>query len=150
MKGHKVLAVDPGTTHSAFVILEVFQDAPSQILEHSKVDNELMLALIKDRDYDTFAIEKIVSYGFKVGQTTFDTCEWSGRFIQAATDRDKPVERLKRKSVVAHCTGLATNGDTAVRAAMVAIYGEVPKLVKDQWSALAVATAWAEGLREAK
>lgn len=119
----------------------------SEIIEHGKKDNITVLQRIYEADYEHFVIERIQSYGGRVGQTTFDTCEWSGRFIEAATARGIPVDRLKRKSIVARLTGDATNGDKHVRAAMVSAYGKV-SLAGDEWQALGAGTAFLMGLRE--
>lgn len=131
----------------------LFDTVNRLIIEHCKTDNQSVLRLIERWEYEAFAIERVASFGFKVGQTIFDTIEWQGRFLQAAlfAGKAKTYDRLFRKSVVAFLCGTATANDTKVRASLLARYGkEYLKGLNssDQRSALAIATVWADGLRE--
>jgi len=74
----KILAIDPGQKKSGWVL---FDTDYKKILDSGIDDNELLLKKIK-LDYDVLCIEMIASYGMPVGQTTFETCLWVGRFIQ--------------------------------------------------------------------
>jgi Holliday junction resolvasome RuvABC endonuclease subunit len=107
------------------VILEA-QDGLPALKQYGKVENNELLAILQQeaRQGDTFCIEKILSYGGKIGRSTLDTCEWSGRFIQVAFQQHMEVVPLGRKTVVASLTGNATHGDSHVRAALVALLGE--------------------------
>lgn len=131
----------------------LFDTTNRLIIEHCKTDNESVLKLIERWDYEAFAVERVASFGFKVGQTIFDTIEWQGRFLQAAlfAGKAKTYDRLFRKSVVARLCGTATANDTKVRAALLERYGKtyIKSLnTTDQRSALAIATVWSDGLRE--
>ena len=88
----KILAIDPGPTESAYVLLD-----GERICLKGKEPNEAMrditFALC---DADIVAIEKIASYGMAVGAEVFETCVWTGRFIERMTIRDPILTRLRR------------------------------------------------------
>lgn len=78
-----ILAIDPGPTESAFVIME----NDLKPIAFNKVDNFEMLEVIKEcnagtQRFDT-AIEMVASYGMPVGKEVFETCVWIGRFVQS-------------------------------------------------------------------
>ena len=76
-----ILAIDPGDKESAYCFVD------SDTLEpgfFGKVPNEELLAYINTFTYDCIVIERISSYGMAVGRNVFETCEWVGRFTQAA------------------------------------------------------------------
>ncbi len=158
-----VLGVDPGTTQSAFVVLN-----GKKIIEHGKRANEDVLEVLRKWSrMDTpppMAIENIGGQrrnpkgGFAaVGQETFDTCIWIGRFIERYGVRRSHL--MQRSEVVRHVCGKiprAKEGekkvsrDTLVRAGVIGLYGEdaigtkaapgpLFGLSADQWSALAIA-----------
>ena len=79
-KEFSYIAVDPGTTESAFVVLT--GELPNHF---GKVGNEDMLTILNQhkRHCGRMVIEMVASYGKPVGETTFETCLWIGRFIQA-------------------------------------------------------------------
>jgi hypothetical protein len=90
-----LLAIDPGTTHSGWVIVA----DPGAVLSHGIDDNGEILDLIR-RHRGPVAIERIVSYGMPVGAETFETVEWIGRFWQhAGSER---VRLIPRKDVGKH------------------------------------------------
>lgn len=80
----KILAIDPGTTETAYVLTK--EDLTP--LEFGKIDNKLMLhtivKLVQDDPNTEVAIEMIASYGQPVGNETFETCRWIGRFEECA------------------------------------------------------------------
>lgn len=73
----KLLAIDPGTNESAYVIWDGEHIGGFGILP-----NEEILFKILEPNIDELVIEKIVCYGMPVGASTLDTCEWTGRFDQ--------------------------------------------------------------------
>lgn len=116
-----VLAIDPGTTESAYV---VWDGEIEELKEFGKVDNLELLQIIGRYTYvnildcNSFCIEKIASYGMAVGQTTFDTCVWSGRFIQqwinnSTSFSEKPIE-VFRKDVKMHLCGQTRAKDSNI------------------------------------
>jgi len=65
------LAIDPGTTHSAFV-----QFHNGKVIDHGHIPNEEMRQVLIGREYTRCACEMIASYGMAVGASTFETCVW--------------------------------------------------------------------------
>ena len=103
-----VLAIDPGDTESAYVVINATTCEP---LEFGKIANKDL----RDRIWtshptqkiagDLTAIEMIASYGMPVGAEVFETCVWIGRFHTAVeiSTGDEPtlVKRLPVK--IHHC-----------------------------------------------
>lgn len=79
-----ILAIDPGTKESGYVVAEYDTMRP---LRFGKVDNMEMLGIISEvlesSQYEcTVAIEMVASYGMPVGREVFETVRWIGRFEQ--------------------------------------------------------------------
>jgi len=100
LKG-RVLAIDPGSEFSAYVVIDTKTYEPLTI---GKVHNTDLLEFIDEYinainsskyQIDT-VIEMVASYGMAVGQTVFDTCVWVGRFVEA---NDWEVDLMYRKDV---------------------------------------------------
>ena len=90
----KILSIDPGTVQSGFV---VFNSETRQVEESGVVENEELLHRSSWVDADILAIESLQSYGMTVGQTTFETAIWVGRFIQYAVSNQIPYKKLYKK-----------------------------------------------------
>lgn len=146
----KILAIDPGTTESAYVH---FVDG--EVLDVGKVSNSLMLSILDEYDdCDAICIEMIASYGMPVGAEVFETCVWIGRFMEAAgPERVTRITRLKVKSFLCHS---AKAKDANIRQALIDLLG--PQGTKkapgptygisgDMWAALSVAVAYQGGVR---
>jgi hypothetical protein len=73
----KILAIDPGTNESAYIIWD-----GENIGEFDIMDNEDVLIKILEPEIDELLIEKITCYGMPIGKSTIDTIEWIGRFDQ--------------------------------------------------------------------
>lgn len=106
---NKILAIDPGTTESGFVVVEHDGQEIRRILRGEKIANELILAEIpRYVDSCDIAVEMVASYGMAVGREVFETCVWIGRFMQAsAILQPKDVARARiyrkdEKSVLCH------------------------------------------------
>lgn len=152
-----ILAIDPGTTQSAFVLY-----APSalRVLEKGIAPNELLLLNLRMTTYlrtSVAVIEQVASYGMPVGAETFETVRWSGRFEEAL--HPTPVVQLTRKTIVVHLCGSARAKDPNVRRVLMDRFGgdasiglkKTPGPLygfhADLWSALAIAVSFAEGAR---
>ena len=141
-----VLAVDPGTTESAFVRWN-----GSKILSIGKQLNDDLAA--DGTGDDINAIEMIASYGMPVGKEVFETCVWIGRFMQAWGG----AELIYRKDVKMHLCGTTKAKDGNVRQALIDRLG-APGTKKnpgvtygvsgDVWQALALAVTYYDKLRE--
>jgi hypothetical protein len=106
------------------------------------------------------AIEMVASYGMAVGATVFETCVWSGRFIERwlVSDKRRPEPvRVHRKEVKIHLCGSMRAKDANIRQALIDRYGGKESAIGkkanpgplygmsgDCWSALAVAITAAE------
>ena len=112
-----ILALDPGSTHSAYVAIDAKTCRP---LTHGKVPNDdLLERLYRDSIYyDRISIEMIGHYGtgMPAGKTIFDTCVWIGRFIEAANGRPQLVQR---GPVKLHHTGQPRAKDSNVTQALI-------------------------------
>lgn len=112
----RTLAIDPGSEHSAYALI----DDDYRPIEFGKVYNrELLSKLPWLGQYARIAIELIGHYGtgMPAGRTVFDTCIWTGRFVQQLDP--KPVDLVLRPTVKAHLCGTAKAGDAHVTQALV-------------------------------
>ena len=82
-----ILAIDPGSTESAYVLL----NENLKPIFFGKLLNE---ELIEQHLYDSadhLAIEMVASYGMAVGKEVFDTVFWVGRFWQESPHPNKKL-----------------------------------------------------------
>lgn len=140
----KALGIDPGTTESGFVVYD-----GERVLQAGVMPNEDLLRIVADDRSDMLAIERIVSYGTVVGDETFQTVHWAGRFQQAWACPEEV--RLIRRLDVKKALGLRGSAkDKDVSAALLEKVG--PKGTKASpgptygvsshaWAALGVAYA---------
>lgn len=147
-----VLAVDPGTYESAYVLY-----ADGMLSRFDKVANEEMLKLVQTLSYERLAMEMIASYGMPVGREVFTTVLWIGRMIQAST---RPHLLVERREVKLHLCGQSRAKDPNVRQALIDRYGPGRELAigrkaapgplygvsGDVWAALAVAVTVGDGI----
>lgn len=145
-----VLAIDPGTHESAYVVWIDGGAAGKAIYSAGIKPNEALLEMLKfgelTTDPDVIAIEMVACYGMAVGKEVFETCVWIGRF----TEHCKPAPRLVyRRDVKMHHCGSARAKDSNIRQALIDKYG-APGTKKAQgvtyglkshlWAAFAIAT----------
>ncbi len=149
-----IIAIDPGNKKSALVI---WDEGRIGLLRYS--DNEdLMPWLRAAAGGFPLVIEQIKSYGMAVGESVFETCVWTGRFMEAYGS-DK-VTRVPRTTVKVHHCHSAKAKDANVRQALIDRFGGKDKAIGtkkspgplwgvtgDLWAALAVAL-WYEDTRE--
>jgi hypothetical protein len=138
-----ILAIDPGTTQSGWVLF-----GPQGVVDSGVHDNHDVLQWVKaGQGADMLAIEMIAGMGMTVGQTTFETVRWIGRFQQAWRDPEA-VRLVYRREVKQHLCGSQQAKDKNIRQALLDLVG--PQGVKAKpgptygvsshaWSALAVA-----------
>ena len=117
----KVLAVDPGHEQSAFALMQ--RENPPRILSHGLMDNDALLQLLSTHSFDgiTLALEQIQGMGMAVGREVFETCVWSGRFIQVWTPAQ--YVRIPRRWVKQHLCGQDRAKDQNVRQAILDRFG---------------------------
>jgi len=147
-----ILAIDPGPTESAYVIL----DGELKPVDFGKFDNELVLEVIQAnnvlRSIDHFAIEMVASYGMAVGADVFETVFWIGRFWEE-TGNIENKERIYRKDVKINLCHNMKAKDSNIRQALIDRFGMVGVkkkpgwfygVSKDVWSAIAVGVTYAD------
>lgn len=145
-----ILAIDPGTTHSAFLLWS------GRTEDSGFIDNQSLIYRIRTRGFDArlCAIEMIASYGMPVGKEVFETCVWIGRFVESL---HIPAHLVFRKDIKLHLCGSARAKDGNIRAALIDKHG-APGTKKQPgptygisghlWAALAVADYAADTLAE--
>lgn len=152
----RILAIDPGTRRSAFVLLN---RSGKPVMWDVLPNDELLAHLRINPDSGrVVVIERVASYGMPVGDEVFETVYWSGRFAEAC--RMSQVERITRKAVVTHLCNASKASDANVRAALIDRFGGMDAAIGrkaspgvmygmdvDERAALAVACAWMDGAR---
>ena len=155
----KVLAIDPGNSESAYVLVET-DGLSIRILQANKVPNEEMLSVMRGSFVDAVVLEMVASYGMPVGREVFDTCVWIGRFWQVA--EHQRVELIYRKEEKLNLCRNAAAKDANVMRALIDRFathdlrsGKGTKKApdyfygfrKDMWAAFAVAVTWIDKQR---
>lgn len=97
--GKLVLGIDPGNDKSAWCLLDRETLRPIQF---AKEENNFVLDAVMYGMYDEIVIERVQSYGMAVGRDVFETCEWIGRFTQAAKKEVSYVYRQDEKLHICH------------------------------------------------
>lgn len=159
MSGPSVLAIDPGTTRSAIVVLGEDGSITSAIHE----DNPRILDLLRSTSVGAFpyavALEMVASYGMAVGREVFETVFWAGRFAEALASNGHRCVAVYRADVKLHLCRSARAKDGNVRQALLDLYprtggGKVPQvgtkqrpgplfgISGDLWAALGVAVTY--------
>jgi hypothetical protein len=157
-----ILAIDPGNTESAYVVV----DENLKPLKFGISKNEDLLGMVYE---DCFfegvterqaAIEMIAHYGkdMSAGKEVFETCVWIGRFLEALSNYCS-TEKVYRKDEKIHICGSMKAKDTNIRRALIDRFaqhdlkngkGTVKKpdwfygFKDDIWQAYAVAITYAE------
>ena len=162
------ISIDPGTEVSAVLFFDPGDGSVVLPNEHTLTDtgkerrgiveNSEVLKLL-DKNVQTpegtwvrpslLVIEMIASYGMPVGREVFETCVHIGRFIERFGRPHKMIYRMDVKSGLCHS---AKASDANVHAVLMDLYGPGKQavgtkknpgplygIVKDLWSALAVA-----------
>lgn len=114
----RVIAVDPGTTESAWAVVE----SGGHVYSHSKECNGDLLRRLRAVEGHHLVVERIGSYGMPVGEEVFKTCYWSGRFLEAAAVRNDCL-LMYRREVKLHLCGSPRANDAAIRQRIIDIYG---------------------------
>jgi len=158
-----VLAIDPGTTESAWVL---YSARSREVCRHAKQSNEDVADMLRQSPLSEIVVlEMVASYGKPVGQEVFDTCVWLGVFMECARGRVR--EKMFRRDVkrILCGTDLKVN-DAVIRQRLIDMFGPGKEqaigtkrapgplygIKADEWQALALAVAFQERFdrREAK
>lgn len=108
-----ILAIDPGDKQSAYCFIDSEDLRP---LRFGKEQNAVVLLILQLEKYDLVVIERLASYGMPVGRNVFETCEWVGRFTQAA---QKPVGYIYRQDEKLHLCHDSRAKDANIRRALI-------------------------------
>lgn len=109
----RVLAIDPGNRQSAWCMIDGETLKP---LSFGKEENQVVLTAVQHLSYDSIVIERVASYGMAVGRDVFETCEWVGRFTQAAS---VPPDYVYRQEEKLHICGDSRAKDANIRRALI-------------------------------
>ena len=120
----KVIAIDPGTTQSAWVIMdsETLKPEFASIMDNNELLNRIYRIDLSDWHP---AIEMVASYGMPVGKEVFETCVWIGRFSEALHIRciNKPEYVYRREEKLHICESPKAN-DATIRHALIDRFAE--------------------------
>jgi hypothetical protein len=138
-----IIAIDPGTTHSAAIWM-----LGDRIHQCNYVPNNHVLPLL-GVDHAEVVIEMVASYGMPVGKETFETVLWIGRFMQQQKHNGTGSVRLVyRKDIKMHLCQSMRAKDANIRQALIDKLGPVGTkknpgplygISSHLWAALAVA-----------
>jgi hypothetical protein len=146
-----VLAIDPGTTHSAVVEWDGEKVGRADI-----VPNEIVIGVIHGSPASIILCEMVACYGMPVGREVFETCLWIGEFRHCCREQ-RPFELVYRRDVKLHHCGSARAKDGNVIQALKDKYGDkgtkanpgtTYKLKSHLWQAFAIATMWTESANQ--
>ena len=155
----RILAIDPGTEKSAFVILD---SCKQEILSKGIFPNADILNFIRhphDLEIDRLCVEMIASYGMPVGKEIFETCLFIGQIkeVWRWIYPNNVTYLIYRKDIKLHFCQSARAKDSNLRQALIDRFG-IPGTKKspgklygikaDEWSALALAVYFQEAIRE--
>lgn len=95
---NKVIAIDPGTTESGYVVWNGVEIEAEDIIH-----NEIMIEMLEDwgDSNTTLVIEQIKSYGMPVSDSIFDIVFWAGRFCQAWPGEFRRFQDFRSSSIFA-------------------------------------------------
>lgn len=145
-----VLAVDPGPKESGVVAWD-----GARILRYGTHPNLHVIRVGDEYKTEYRVIEMVASYGMAVGETTFETVFWIGRFCQAW--QFGHVDRMKRIEVKTHLCHDSRAKDANIRQALIDRFGEKGTkkrmgitygLSAHTWQAFALAVTFYDRLTE--
>jgi hypothetical protein len=147
-----ILSLDPGSTQSAYCVL----DDNLKTIRSGKCDNriaqEMMIKYTRMFDIRHCAIEGVQGYGMAVGKTVFETCEWIGIYLETARLLKIPnIKKIYRKEEKKNlCKSIKVKDSDIRQALIVRFIGE--KVIEngdwfngfkyDVWQAYAVGVTY--------
>jgi hypothetical protein len=150
-----VLAIDPGTTHSQYLVWN-----GERVVEQGHLPNGDLVSRIagfKCHDVRQAVIEMVASYGMAVGKEVFETVYWIGRFDERLRGHGYDPHRMVRLTVKMHLCHTAKAKDANIRQALIDRFGGKEAAIgrkatpgplygvsSHAWAALALAITFAE------
>lgn len=140
-----ILAIDPGPLKCGVVLWD--PEAKRVVMSSKDMSTEQVIHMIDHRSYNwrVIGVEMIQGYGMQVGDSVFETCVTVGIILKASGGM---ALKVYRKDVKSYICGNTRAGDSAVREALIAIYGEPGKkatpgtlygIAQHAWPAMAIA-----------
>lgn len=154
-----VIGIDPGPEESAYILW----DGSAIVGRGNAPNHDILMALIgEDRLFAMplpthCAIEQLRGFGIMASNGLFDTCHWTGRFLQAFGE--KRTTLIPRKDVAKHiCANSGASHDKFIREALITRFGGTESIAIGKkasqgplygvsghlWPALAVALTWSD------
>lgn len=112
-----ILAVDPGTEQSGWVLFDGIRVADCGI----HLNHDVLRWVQAGQGADVLALEMVASYGMAVGRDIFETVRWIGRYQQAWSNPEA-VRLVYRKDVTLHLCGSSRAKDQNVRQALLDLF----------------------------
>ena len=112
-----LLAVDPGTTESAFCLM----DEKCNVHDKGKIGNDQLLQyiMLNAARIDHLACEMVACYGMAVGAEVFETCTMIGKIERTAELKGIPHSRIFRtEEKMCICYSVRAN-DSNIRRALI-------------------------------
>lgn len=152
-----IIAIDPGTTQSAFMLM-----ARGKIMSKDIVSNTRVRYWLGDTgrvdDNVCLTIEGMACQGMAVGKETFDTVMWIGRFIESWSRRGGKWGIIYRPDVKMHLCHSMRAKPPHIRQALIDRFGPGKRkaiglkatpgplygVSSHLWSALAIAVTYAD------
>jgi len=122
-----ILAIDPGTVQSGYVIT----GPKLKVIDSGTYKNDDIMNHIIDGHSGDVVIEMMDNYGMVVGQSTFKTLVWIGQFMRATWCLEPVL--ITRRSVKLHLCNSVRATDKNVRRAVLNRYdpsggGKTPEI----------------------
>lgn len=125
-KPQMIFAIDPGPTHSGWVLFdaESFRVLSGKHESNQGVAGSLVSTLMQGPHSNfAVAVEMVSSYGMPVGKEVFETVWWAGRFHQMALGMHGVVaHRILRGEVKLHLCKSSRAKDANVRQALLDLF----------------------------
>lgn len=112
----EILCLDVGTKDSGFCLVDFETYKP---LKFGKINNEELLSIVKNENYDVLVYEEFQCYGMPIGSSTIISITWNGRYIQSALDRRKDTKSILRREEKIEICGSMRAKDTNIRHALI-------------------------------
>jgi hypothetical protein len=150
-----ILAIDPGTEKSAYVVYDGTMPRDATI-----VSNSALLTLLYETPAPLVVCEMLACYGMPVGAEVFETAYMIGQIMAAQLNTGGEFARVYRQDVKLHLCGTPRAKDPHVRQAIMDRWGGKKRAVGRKaapgplygisshcWAALGVAVTWWETKR---
>lgn len=118
----RVYGIDPANKQAGIVgvCLDTKTIFLKEIMPNEKLRDYIFMQI---HSKDIVSIEYIVSYGMAVGMTVFETCIWTGRFIEILKQKNIDPYFITRPQVKIHLCNSMRAKDKNIRQALIDRWG---------------------------